>query len=89
MQVKMWSVDIYVEVGGRKIAVEVDGPQHYTEGERKLLGSYAVRDTCMQELGFIAVRVPCYRWESMGTASVSERTAALQRLVHSKHGSVL
>lgn len=81
----MWSVDIYVEVDGRKFAVEVDGPQHYTQ-KGKLLGSYVVRDKCMEEEDLVNIRVPHFTWDGLNDA---QRTVKLQRLFQSTAGGAL
>ncbi len=49
-------MDIYFQAAGRRVAVEVDGPSHFTTSEpRRLLGPSLARNACLRALGLALV----------------------------------
>ncbi|EFJ53236.1 hypothetical protein VOLCADRAFT_102845 [Volvox carteri f. nagariensis] len=55
-RVGFWTVDILFRVGARPVAVEVDGPTHFTTcHHRQPLGTSLARDECLRRLGLAVV----------------------------------
>lgn len=65
----LWSVDMLVELPhGVKVAVEVDGPSHYTTSTpRRPLGSTLARDRCLRALGLEVVSVSYGMYDMLGS----------------------
>ena len=56
-----------VHYGGARIAVEVDGPSHFTANRpHARLGSTALRDRLLRAKGFAVAPVPFYEWNELG-----------------------
>ncbi|GLC46349.1 hypothetical protein PLESTM_001861100 [Pleodorina starrii] len=74
-----WTVDIVFEAaGGVQVAVEVDGPTHFTTSKPRLaLGPSRVRDRCLQAMG---LRVLPLSYEEVGDRN-SVSLGALRALV--------
>ncbi|GIL85517.1 hypothetical protein Vretimale_13362 [Volvox reticuliferus] len=55
-RVGFWTVDILFSVRGHRVAVEVDGPTHFTTSRpHRPLGPSLVRDTSLRRLGLVVV----------------------------------
>ncbi|KIZ04722.1 hypothetical protein MNEG_3241 [Monoraphidium neglectum] len=71
------SVDMLVRHRGAALALEVDGPWHFTANQPyKRLGSTLLRDRLLAAEGFTVVSVPFYEWEAL--TSNQARGAYLQ-----------
>ncbi|GFR50981.1 hypothetical protein Agub_g13306, partial [Astrephomene gubernaculifera] len=78
-QVGMWSVDMCLRVGGVRVAVEVDGPYHFTTSSPQVpLGSTRVRDACLRRLG---LRVVALDYQRYGRLEGAQRGRLLRMLV--------
>jgi hypothetical protein len=54
-----------------KVAVEVDGPLHFSNNTRLPLGSTAIRRRLLEQSGWTVVSVPFFEWDPL--ASSKER----------------
>eukprot|EP01025_Chloroclados_australasicus_P049646 TRINITY_DN5667_c0_g1_i1.p1 TRINITY_DN5667_c0_g1~~TRINITY_DN5667_c0_g1_i1.p1 ORF type:complete len:648 (+),score=63.40 TRINITY_DN5667_c0_g1_i1:77-1945(+) len=57
-------VDIFLELDGRQIAVEFDGPQHFTRNKpyKKVIKTL-IRDRVLKAAGLEVLSIPFYDWE--------------------------
>ncbi|GIL61259.1 hypothetical protein Vafri_15656, partial [Volvox africanus] len=51
-----------------RVAVEADGPGHYTANTRQPLGMGLYRRRCLEERGWVVVIVPYWRWYEVSPA---------------------
>lgn len=64
------SVDLFCDF--RRVAVEVDGPDHFTRSmPRRLLGSSLAKQRCLQARGWAVLSVPFYKWNDLATTPLS------------------
>ena len=62
----MLRVDAALAWRGRRVAVEVDGPHHFTlTSPRRPLGRTVARRRCLQARGFAVLSVPFYEWRAV------------------------
>ncbi|GIL80038.1 hypothetical protein Vretifemale_9216 [Volvox reticuliferus] len=52
-----------------RIAVEVDGPSHFTANTRQPLSPTIYRRRCLEDRGWVVVNVPYWRWNQCRTAT--------------------
>ncbi|KXZ42580.1 hypothetical protein GPECTOR_132g592 [Gonium pectorale] len=75
----LWSVDIRLKVGSVRVALEVDGPSHYTTSQPPLrLGATVARDACLAHLGLRVVSLNYLEYRSWPPEG---RQRALRRVV--------
>ena len=77
----LFSVDILAELpGGRRVAVEVDGPSHFTRTRPYTqLGATRLRNRLLRVRVPRMVQVPYYEWNDL--KSKGEREAYLKELI--------
>lgn len=57
------SIDIALTCGAQKVALEVDGPSHFTRNSpHRNLGHTEFRNRCLVNEGWVVVQVPGYEW---------------------------
>ncbi len=84
-------MDILVTVDGQPIAVEVDGPTHFThnrlppDGSPRPLGTTLVRDACLAAAGMRLVAVSHLQWYAL--EGRPQRRKLLQRLIQAAAAS--
>ncbi|GMH50695.1 hypothetical protein TL16_g09240 [Triparma laevis f. inornata] len=66
---------------GRKIALEFDGPDHFTRTTHRSLGHTVLKYRLLKSLGYAVVRVPYYVWDRIPFWASMERQRYLQRLL--------
>ncbi|GMH58626.1 hypothetical protein TrST_g7219 [Triparma strigata] len=66
---------------GRKIALEFDGPDHFTRTTQRSLGHTVLKYRLLTSLGYAVVRVPYYVWDRIPFWASMERQRYLQRLL--------
>eukprot|EP00966_Prymnesium_polylepis_P187428 4345420-Prymnesium_polylepis.1 len=68
-----YSVDLVVELGGRRVAVEVDGPSHYLGSSRMPNGATMLKRRQLEAFGWRLVSVPYWEWSPLWVKRVEER----------------
>ncbi|GLI71259.1 hypothetical protein VaNZ11_016365 [Volvox africanus] len=59
-----------------RIAVEVDGPSHFTANTRQPLSPTLYRRRCLEDRGWVVVSVPYWRWNQCRTATSDGATSS-------------
>ncbi|GLC42995.1 hypothetical protein PLESTM_001410800 [Pleodorina starrii] len=73
-------VELEVEQHFLRIAVEADGPWHFTSNSRQPLGTTLCRRRCLEARGWVVVSVPYWRWYQRPDMSPAERDELLLEL---------
>jgi hypothetical protein len=61
----------------RRVAVEVDGPAHFTNSlPHSLLGSSLAKQRCLQARGWAVLSVPYFTWEGLAKQQQQQQNAA-------------
>eukprot|EP00879_Flechtneria_rotunda_P015883 GHRR01016610.1.p1 GENE.GHRR01016610.1~~GHRR01016610.1.p1 ORF type:complete len:204 (+),score=81.67 GHRR01016610.1:906-1517(+) len=82
----LFSIDVAVIWQGRRVAVEVDGPEHYTANQPyQLLGNSMAKRRCLHARGWVVVGVPWFVWASL-TQQQQRRGGSKQPLGEQKSG---
>ncbi len=58
----LFSVDIAILGSSKKVAIEVDGPAHFTSNTLEPMGPSLLRLRLLRALGWHVVSVPFYEW---------------------------
>jgi len=80
-------IDILVEIGGEKIAVEVNGPSHYfnvtSASSLRMTGNDLFKIRVLKKQGFKVLHIPYFDWQKLRTAE--QKKSYLQKMlgVHS------
>ncbi|KAL4427968.1 hypothetical protein ABPG75_002057 [Micractinium tetrahymenae] len=82
--VNLLSVDIAIISGGRKLAIEVDGPFHFSVNTNSPLGQTMIRRRLLRAVGWTVISVPYHTWYKMPPEA---RPSYLSRLLVRKDGS--
>jgi hypothetical protein len=78
----LFSVDMVVHLGGQRVAVEANGPVHYTSSEpRRLLGNKGLRDWFLQKRGYKVLNIPWWSWVGVAGDQPRARAFVRQQLV--------
>jgi hypothetical protein len=73
-------IDMAILWKGRPVAVQVDGPCHFTSNEpRTALGNKVLRDWQVRELGWTEAAVPYWVWEAQNADSRAEQEGMQRR----------
>ncbi|GLC42994.1 hypothetical protein PLESTM_001410700 [Pleodorina starrii] len=64
-----------------RIAVEADGPWHFTSNSRQPLGTTLCRRRCLEARGWVVVSVPYWRWYDIPPGDLQGREALLAELM--------
>ncbi|KAF8069682.1 rgt-1 [Scenedesmus sp. PABB004] len=79
----LFTIDAAVTWRGRRVAVEVDGPEHFTSNApHALLGSSLAKQRCLQARGWVVLSVPFHEWNRLagggraGSAGLAAARAA-------------
>ena len=78
----LFSIDLAVV--DRRIAVEFDGPSHFTTNTLEPLGHTRLRDRLLSAMGWHVVSIPYFEWD--GLCRTDERDAYVERRVHRARG---
>ena len=78
----LFSIDLAVV--DRLIAVEFDGPSHFTTNTLEPLGHTRLRDRLLSAMGWHVVSIPFFEWD--GLHRTDERDAYVERRVHRARG---
>jgi hypothetical protein len=79
-QIRKLSVDIGLKFDKkRKIAIEVDGPQHFARNVREPLGYTLLRQRLLKQKGWDVVSIPHWEWERL--SSPAEKRDYLNRVI--------
>eukprot|EP00611_Tribonema_gayanum_P017452 TRINITY_DN3012_c0_g2_i1.p2 TRINITY_DN3012_c0_g2~~TRINITY_DN3012_c0_g2_i1.p2 ORF type:complete len:548 (+),score=241.51 TRINITY_DN3012_c0_g2_i1:31-1644(+) len=62
-----------------RVAIEVDGPGHFTCNSRRSLGHTVLKHRILAQLGWTVVQVPFYHWDRIPFWASMERKRYLQR----------
>jgi len=90
----LFSVDMVIQLGHCKLAVEANGPSHYTAtSPHRLLGNKVLRDNFLRKRGYTVLNVAWYRWLVLLQKSGFEETdeflwSELLQAVDSEAGKV-
>ncbi|KAF5839328.1 hypothetical protein DUNSADRAFT_1105 [Dunaliella salina] len=69
----LFSVDMVIQLGRCKLAVEANGPSHYTATSPSwLLGNKVLRDNFLRKRGYMVLNVAWYKWLATLHASDDE-----------------
>ncbi|GLI61779.1 hypothetical protein VaNZ11_004277 [Volvox africanus] len=72
-RVGFWTVDILFSLRGHRVAVEVDGPTHFTTSRPyHSLGASLARDTSLRRLGLVVVPISFKDYENLSHAQRGE-----------------
>lgn len=83
---RCYSIDILLHMHGKPLAIEVDGPHHFTQTQPyKVLGPTALRTRLLEAQGFHVVSVPYFEWEAI--ASEDGRMQYLQQKLDTAAGN--
>ena len=69
-------VDCGLRLDGRQVAVEADGPFHYSANTRQPTGHTLVRNRLLRACGWVVVPVPLYDWEARGDVALQRAAEA-------------
>lgn len=64
-RIRPCDVMIYLHTTGGcrlRVAVEADGPSHFTANTHRPLGAFRYRQRCLEARGWLLVSVPHYEW---------------------------
>ena len=67
-----YSIDFVVELGGRRVAVEVDGPSHYLGATRMPTGATTLKRRQLRAFGWRLLSVPYWEWSALKNARNNE-----------------
>jgi len=59
---QLYSLDLMLESKSQKIAIEADGPMHFTVNTQQPIGPFLLRRRALRLLGWIVVSVPYFKW---------------------------
>jgi hypothetical protein len=78
---KLFGIDIAVQKeDGRWVAVEVDGPSHYTSTKPyQLVGATVLRNRMLARTGWTVVSIPFYEWYGVVGAETGRKIGYLRR----------
>eukprot|EP01026_Neomeris_dumetosa_P018107 TRINITY_DN17093_c0_g3_i2.p1 TRINITY_DN17093_c0_g3~~TRINITY_DN17093_c0_g3_i2.p1 ORF type:complete len:550 (-),score=48.53 TRINITY_DN17093_c0_g3_i2:313-1815(-) len=63
---ELMQVDVMVEIDGQKLAIEADGPDHFTSNfPCYVTHKTLIRDKLLQNLGYKVVSIPFYEWKML------------------------
>ncbi|WIA37950.1 hypothetical protein OEZ86_001327 [Tetradesmus obliquus] len=83
----LFSIDVAVEWKGRRVAVEVDGPAHFTNSvPRSLLGSSLAKQRCLQARGWAVLSVPYFTWADLAQQQKQQQQQQQQQQQHNAAG---
>eukprot|EP01025_Chloroclados_australasicus_P007273 TRINITY_DN12326_c0_g1_i4.p1 TRINITY_DN12326_c0_g1~~TRINITY_DN12326_c0_g1_i4.p1 ORF type:complete len:896 (-),score=101.71 TRINITY_DN12326_c0_g1_i4:389-3076(-) len=78
----LFSIDIIIEedclLGHKKVAIEVDGPGHFTANTNQELGTTLVRRSILKQFGWTVLSIPFFKWRSL---QCQDRKEYLSQLV--------
>ncbi len=74
----LFSIDLAIV--GRRIALELDGPSHFTTNTLEPLGHTRLRDRLLSAMGWRVVSIPFCEWDRL--QRTEERDAYVERRVH-------
>lgn len=84
-QDRLFSIDMAVTVAGQLVAIEANGPSHYTSTlPRRLLGNKVLRDAFLRARGCEVLNVPWWQWQQLrsdGTALRQYLRSALEEVL--------
>ncbi len=63
----LFSMDMLAVLSGRQLAIEVDGPQHFTYPDRLINGMTAFRNKALTARGYTVVSIPWFEWQALHT----------------------
>lgn len=63
LHVDIFSLDIAFEE--EKIAIEYDGPCHFTDNGQRRLGNNKLRDRILSSMGWTVIRIPYFEWDPL------------------------
>ena len=79
-----YSIDAVVEVNGKTVGVEVDGPSHFIGDSRSLLGRTILKRRQVPAIdGIELVSVPYWEWNMLGK-NEAKKQDYLRRLLRLK-----
>jgi hypothetical protein len=78
----LFSIDLAIV--DRRIALEFDGPSHFTTNTLEPLGHTRLRDRLLSAMGWHVVSIPFFEWD--GLHQTDERDAYVERRVHGALG---
>ncbi len=61
----LFTIDIVIEVEGRRLAVEIDGPSHFTQPHRTVNGETAYRNMALAARDYTVVSIPYFEWDHL------------------------
>ena len=74
----LFSIDLAIV--DRRIALEFDGPAHFTRNTLEPLGHTRLRDRLLSAMGWRVVSIPFFEWDGLHQAE--HRDAYVERRVH-------
>jgi very-short-patch-repair endonuclease len=66
----------------RRIALEFDGPSHFTRNTLEPLGHTRLRDRLLSAMGWHVVSIPFFEWDRL--RQKEQRDAYVERRVHQR-----
>ncbi len=63
----------------RRIAIEFDGPSHFTRNTLEPLGHTGLRDRLLSAMGWYVVSIPFFDWDRLHQ---TEKDAYVERRIH-------
>ena len=72
----LFSIDLAIV--DRRIALEFDGPSHFTSNTLEPLGHTRLRDRLLSEMGWHVVSIPFFEWDRL--QRTEQRDAYVKRL---------
>jgi hypothetical protein len=74
----LFSIDLAIV--DRRIALEFDGPSHFTRNTLEPLGRTRLRDRLLSAMGWHVVSIPFFEWDRLH--QTEQRDAYMERRVH-------
>ena len=74
----LFSIDLAIL--DRRIALEFDGPSHFTTNSLEPLGHTRLRDRLLSAMGWCVVSIPFFEWDRLH--QTEQRDAYVERRVH-------
>jgi hypothetical protein len=74
----LFSIDLAIV--DRRIALEFDGPSHFTRNTLEPLGHTRLRDRLLSAMGWRVVSIPFFEWDRLH--QTEQRDAYVERRVH-------
>ena len=74
----LFSIDLAIV--DRRIALEFDGPSHFTRNTQEPLGHTRLRDRLLSAMGWHVVSIPFFEWDRLH--QTEQRDAYVERRVH-------